>query len=156
MGVGAGLYMCVVVVRKFTFAISSPDEFLSFYRGPSHLCLTQLSTRECYRQHSTIINSLSQNSRHSMQTCTHKQVERLSKINKANVSAPQNLLLQLSPRNFSGIFLGCQVSEWLGHICKILNVFPPWNRKRNPISFSLPFWWWEVSFPEPHAAFQGL
>jgi len=30
MGVGAGLYMYVVVVQKFTFAISSPDEFL-FY-----------------------------------------------------------------------------------------------------------------------------
>jgi len=28
MGVGAVLYMYVVVVRKFTFAISSPDEFL--------------------------------------------------------------------------------------------------------------------------------
>jgi len=28
MGVGAGFYMCVVVVQKFTFAISSPDEFL--------------------------------------------------------------------------------------------------------------------------------
>jgi len=31
MGVGAGLYMCDVV-KKFTFAISSPDEFLSFFR----------------------------------------------------------------------------------------------------------------------------
>ena len=31
MGVGAGLYMYVVVVQKFTFAISSPDEFLSSY-----------------------------------------------------------------------------------------------------------------------------
>ena len=30
MGVGAGLYMYVVVIQKFTFAISSPDEFL-FY-----------------------------------------------------------------------------------------------------------------------------
>jgi len=30
MGVGAGLSMYVVVVQKFTFAISSPDEFLSF------------------------------------------------------------------------------------------------------------------------------
>jgi len=30
MGVGAGLYMYVVVVQKFTFAISSPDEFLYF------------------------------------------------------------------------------------------------------------------------------
>jgi len=28
MGVGAGLYMCGVVVKKFMFAISSPDEFL--------------------------------------------------------------------------------------------------------------------------------
>jgi len=28
MGVGAGLYMYVVVVQKFTFAIASPDEFL--------------------------------------------------------------------------------------------------------------------------------
>jgi len=27
MGVGAGLYMCDFV-KKFTFAISSPDEFL--------------------------------------------------------------------------------------------------------------------------------
>jgi len=31
MGVGAGLYMCDVV-KKFTFAISSPDEFLSHLR----------------------------------------------------------------------------------------------------------------------------
>jgi len=30
MGVGAGLYMYDVVVKKFTFAISSPDEFLFF------------------------------------------------------------------------------------------------------------------------------
>ena len=29
MGVGAGLYMYDVVVKEFTFAISSPDEFLS-------------------------------------------------------------------------------------------------------------------------------
>ena len=28
MGVGAGLYMYVVVAQKFTFAISSPDKFL--------------------------------------------------------------------------------------------------------------------------------
>ena len=28
MGVGAGLYMYDVVVKKFTFAMSSPDEFL--------------------------------------------------------------------------------------------------------------------------------
>ena len=32
MGVGAGLYMCDVV-KKFTFAISSPDEFLFGFVG---------------------------------------------------------------------------------------------------------------------------
>ena len=34
MGVGAGLYM-YDVVKKFTFAISSPDEFLSFVVAPA-------------------------------------------------------------------------------------------------------------------------
>ena len=29
MGVGAGFYMYDVVVEKFTFTISSPDEYLS-------------------------------------------------------------------------------------------------------------------------------
>jgi len=29
MGVGAGLYMYDVIVNKFEFAISSPDEFLA-------------------------------------------------------------------------------------------------------------------------------
>ena len=38
MGVGAVLSMYVVVVRKFTFAISSPDEFLFFV--PETLTLT--------------------------------------------------------------------------------------------------------------------
>ena len=33
MGVGAGLYIYVVVVQKFTFAISSPDEFLLLLLG---------------------------------------------------------------------------------------------------------------------------
>ena len=28
MGIGTGLYMYDVIVEKFTFAISSPDEFL--------------------------------------------------------------------------------------------------------------------------------
>jgi len=35
MGVGAGLYMCDVV-KKFTFAISSPDEFLCYIAPVSH------------------------------------------------------------------------------------------------------------------------
>ena len=30
MGVGAGLYIYDVVVKKFTFAISSPDEYLVY------------------------------------------------------------------------------------------------------------------------------
>jgi len=32
MGVGAGHSMYVVVVQKFTFAISSPDEFLLYIK----------------------------------------------------------------------------------------------------------------------------
>jgi len=36
MGVVAGLSMYVVVVQKFTFAISSPDEFL-YKRSPKKL-----------------------------------------------------------------------------------------------------------------------
>ena len=32
MGVGAGLYMYNVVVKTFTFAISSPDEFIIEYQ----------------------------------------------------------------------------------------------------------------------------
>jgi len=36
MGVGAGIYMYDVVVKTFTFAISSPDEFLYYVRIFSH------------------------------------------------------------------------------------------------------------------------
>jgi len=36
MGVGAGLYMYVVVVQTFTFAISSPDEFLLYITTHYH------------------------------------------------------------------------------------------------------------------------
>jgi len=38
MGVGAGLSMYVVVVQKFTFAISSPDEFLSHSGANTDTC----------------------------------------------------------------------------------------------------------------------
>ena len=41
MGVGAGLYMCDVV-KKFTFAISSPDEFLLFDVMDRMMCLLNL------------------------------------------------------------------------------------------------------------------
>jgi len=34
MGVGSGVYLYVVVAQKFTFAISSPDEFLSIFPNP--------------------------------------------------------------------------------------------------------------------------
>ena len=33
MSVGAGLYMYDVVVKKFTFAMSSPDEFLLVFEA---------------------------------------------------------------------------------------------------------------------------
>ena len=56
MGVGAGLYinaglyMYVVVVQKFTFAISSPDEFL--YVRPltviASICVLNLGTKFLY------------------------------------------------------------------------------------------------------------
>jgi len=52
MGVGAGLYMYVVVVQKFTFAISSPDEFLFFswsFVFTARCTLLQLmQARYCY------------------------------------------------------------------------------------------------------------
>jgi len=41
MGVGAGLYMCDVV-KKFTFAISSPDEFLLHF-WDLIICLEQVT-----------------------------------------------------------------------------------------------------------------
>jgi len=47
MGVGAGLYMYVVVVQKFTFAISSPDEFLLKWR-PSAILTRQKASTSMY------------------------------------------------------------------------------------------------------------
>ena len=45
MGVGAGLYMYVVVAQKFTFAISSPDEFLSLSSFPCPVRQIKLASR---------------------------------------------------------------------------------------------------------------
>jgi len=45
MGVGAGLYMYVVVVQKFTFAISSPDEFL--FRIADSIQVTKAGSVDC-------------------------------------------------------------------------------------------------------------
>ena len=58
MGVGAGLYMCDVV-KKFTFAISSPDEFLSaFCDGTSIVASVvithQRSSTDDHRQFTTL------------------------------------------------------------------------------------------------------
>ena len=45
MGVGTGLYMYVVVVQKFTFAMSSPDEFL-YKRSPKTVDVTKSKLRK--------------------------------------------------------------------------------------------------------------
>jgi len=51
MGVGAGLYMYVVVVQKFTFAISSPDEFLYWWLSrpfhSGHRCTWAVDRCDC-------------------------------------------------------------------------------------------------------------
>jgi len=48
MGIGAGLYMYDVVVEKFTFAISSPDEFLFvFHKLNKKAVLSQGTTARC-------------------------------------------------------------------------------------------------------------
>ena len=47
MGVGAGLYVYVVVVQKFTFAISSPDEFLSFAVNVNEQRIIAFLTEKC-------------------------------------------------------------------------------------------------------------
>ena len=50
MGVGAGLYMYVVVVQKFTFAISSPDEFLVLTCKPNQTDRQKNKQRQTDRQ----------------------------------------------------------------------------------------------------------
>jgi len=59
MGVGAGVYMYDVVVKKFTFAISSPDEFLLLLGSmlglpsdPSAGCLFLFLLLESIQSHS--------------------------------------------------------------------------------------------------------
>jgi len=49
MGVGAGLYMYVVIVQKFTFAISSPDEFLFFQEDSAlvHCAYSTVQLLQC-------------------------------------------------------------------------------------------------------------
>jgi len=47
MGVGAGLYMCDVV-KKFTFAISSPDDFLLVLLDGLPLMIDVTNHHYCY------------------------------------------------------------------------------------------------------------
>jgi len=52
VGVGAGLYMCDAVVKKFTFAISSPDKFLYY------MVLKHVPSKKLILGHSTVIDCL--------------------------------------------------------------------------------------------------
>jgi len=58
MGVGTGLYMYDVIETKFTFAISSPDEFLykpSKHLGPAvTLQLSYISLKRLHGAHDKI------------------------------------------------------------------------------------------------------
>jgi len=47
LGVGAGLYIYDVVVKKFTFAISSHDEFLVLYASEAVAHWTVISLEHC-------------------------------------------------------------------------------------------------------------
>ena len=63
MGVGAGLYMYDVVVQKvFTFAISSPDEFLFIHTVlliiRPHRSTTYIDAAYCYRLSSVVCRSV--------------------------------------------------------------------------------------------------
>jgi len=49
MGVGACLYMYVVVVQKFTFTISSPDEFLFYLTNKHRIIKQRVRTSVCCR-----------------------------------------------------------------------------------------------------------
>jgi len=56
MGVGAGLYMYVVIVQKFTFAISSHDQFLfvcaSNISGNAERICAKFTVKTCLVAHS--------------------------------------------------------------------------------------------------------
>jgi len=60
MGVGAGLYVYVVVVQKFTFAISSPDEFLFTYasRQADRLVDTHFSLQNFISRHLRVVHTV--------------------------------------------------------------------------------------------------
>ena len=58
MGVGAGLYMCDVVKKKFTFAISSPDEFLSCYIPDAVPAIQPTASKHCLLIRPIVVQNL--------------------------------------------------------------------------------------------------
>jgi len=63
MGVGAGVYMYNVVIKKFTFAISSPDVFLYFFDIiiiRPHCSTTYVDAAYCYQLSSVVCRSFCQ------------------------------------------------------------------------------------------------
>ena len=71
MGVGAGLSMYVVVVQKFTFAISSPDEFL-LLTGIQHYSFPRTGVvRAGYRSVQTVRVNLEASHSNSILQDTH-------------------------------------------------------------------------------------
>ena len=75
MGVGAGLYMYVVVVQKFTFAISSPDEFL-FILGERFFVICFFVHFECEIEHFQTLSTSKRRPRWSCCWCCRLLITR--------------------------------------------------------------------------------
>jgi len=136
MGVGAGLYMCDVVKKKFTFAISSPDEFL--YKWSSNQsagqksCYSALRCNKIFRPHrSTTYVDATYSYRPSIAWSVGRSVFRsVTLVSPAKTAAPIKLPFGLrtwlgpgnhvldggsrSPEGKRQIFGG----EWASH-CKV-------------------------------------
>jgi len=101
MGVGAGLYMYVVVVQKFAFAISSPDDVLSSSGFPecgayAEKTFTNLSPKTNFTvmTHSLCLSSLTTLSTHFSAT----NIPTLSICSLLSIHNNLNLL-PLAPKN---------------------------------------------------------
>jgi len=71
MGVGADLYMYVVVVQKFTFATSSPDEFL-YYSVIRRMATEKIRYYNTIQQMSTVITLMSKRESENFQVSRKK------------------------------------------------------------------------------------
>ena len=109
MGVGAGLYMCDVV-KKFTFAISSPDEFL-----------LPPPTRICFRRCLSVSNFAQKN----FQTDSHESMKFSGKVG----NGPLNLTIKFrwqsgSPSGYRDCFADSSTlgiyGKWLTDINLLL------------------------------------